>query len=65
MKTFRRSFWKASTSRVDMLMMLILDIVAIFLIYWATSSVWACLLMLLLGGAVCEGIGVHWTFWHD
>jgi len=53
MKIFRRPFWQAHTSKVFIKMAIIGGIFFILLCYWATSSLWACLLMLLVWSLMC------------
>ena len=53
MKIFRRPFWQANTSRVFIRMAIIAGIFFVLLMYWATNSLWCCLLMLSIWGIMC------------
>ncbi len=53
MKTFRRPFWQANTSRVLIKVVIIAGIFFVLLMYWATNSLWACLLMLSILCIMC------------
>lgn len=53
MKIFRRSFWQANTSRVLIKVVIIAGIFFVLLMYWATNSLWACLLMLSILCIMC------------
>ena len=53
MKTFRRSFWQATTSKWYITFTVIVAILITPFVYFATHSLGACLLLLLIWSLVC------------
>lgn len=53
MRTFRRPFCRALTSRLDMPMMILVSIFAVCLIYGLTRSVWGCVIFLAIWSIIC------------